>query len=121
MKVLGILLVALFALAACEATTTNAGDSAVEAGNVADIQVIDFEWSTTDHGSRTLTGTIRNNSDRNMSYVSIEFELTDRDGVTVGSAIDNVGSLSANGTWAFEALVLDDRAYSARIADVVAW
>lgn len=53
-----------------------------------------------------LTGVLVNNSDREASYVQIIFNLYDKDGNQIGTAIDNINNLKAGGTWKFKATSL---------------
>lgn len=53
--------------------------------------------------STYFSGIVKNNTRRDMSYVSIEFNLYDKDNNLLGSAWDNVSNLKAGGTWKFKA------------------
>ncbi len=114
---LGFMLV----LTGCDPATTNVGEDAVEPGATPDLEILSFDWGETSFGSRAIVGTIKNNTDREWAYASVQFELLDEDRNTVGSALDNVSHLGAGGTWKFSALVLEDSAAIARVADITAW
>ena len=51
-----------------------------------------------------ITGTLTNNTDKEKSYIQIEYVLYDADGNQVGTALANTNHLKAGGSWKFEAL-----------------
>ena len=51
-----------------------------------------------------IEGTIVNNTDKEYSYVQVEFNLYDADGAQIGTSLDNINNLEANGTWKFKAI-----------------
>ena len=53
---------------------------------------------------RKITGTLTNNTDKEKSYIQIEYVLYDADGNQVGTALANTNHLKAGGSWKFEAL-----------------
>lgn len=55
-----------------------------------------------------IEGIIKNNRDRDMSYVQVTFITYDADGNTLGSCYDNNSGLQANGTWKFKAMCLEN-------------
>lgn len=57
-----------------------------------------------DYDSVTITGKVKNNTNKNYSYVQITFNLYDKDDNLVGTAMDNINNLEANGTWIFNAI-----------------
>lgn len=54
--------------------------------------------------SYTIEGTIKNNTDKQYSYVQVTLNLYDSDGAQIGSALANINNLEANGLWKFKAL-----------------
>ena len=60
-----------------------------------------------DFGLVYITGTIKNETNHETSYVQIVFNCLDADGNVIGSAMDNVNFIKAGGTWKFKALILD--------------
>jgi hypothetical protein len=65
-----------------------------------------------------ITGRVRNNTDRKYGYVQITFNLYDDAGSQVGSTMANVNNLEPGGIWAFEALVLEQRAKRYKVSDL---
>lgn len=53
--------------------------------------------------SYTIEGTIKNNTDKQYSYVQVTFNLYDSDGAQIGTALANINNLEANGLWKFKA------------------
>ena len=51
-----------------------------------------------------IEGKIKNNRDRDMSYVQVTFTTYDAEGNTLGTCLDNNSGLQANGTWIFKAI-----------------
>lgn len=51
-----------------------------------------------------IEGIIKNNKDRDMSYVQVTFTTYDAEGNTLGTCLDNNSGLNANGTWKFKAI-----------------
>ena len=54
--------------------------------------------------SYTIEGSIKNNTNKQYSYVQVTFNLCDADGAQIGSALANINNLEANGLWEFKAL-----------------
>lgn len=50
------------------------------------------------------TGILKNNTDKDKSYVQITFAVKDKDGNKLGTAIANINNLKAGETWKFEAM-----------------
>ena len=53
-----------------------------------------------------IEGEIVNNTKNSYSYVQIQFNVYDSTGAQIGSAMDNINNLEANGTWKFKAIDL---------------
>ena len=51
----------------------------------------------------TISGVLKNISNRKLSYVSITFTLYDKNGYNIGTAMANMNYLDAGGTWKYEA------------------
>ena len=55
-----------------------------------------------------VTGTIKNNTNKEYSYVQVEVNLYDEDGSLINSTLDNINNLEANGTWKFKAMATSE-------------
>jgi hypothetical protein len=51
-----------------------------------------------------IEGHIKNNKNKDFSYVQVTFITYDAEGNTIGSCLDNNSGLSANGSWKFKAI-----------------
>lgn len=61
--------------------------------------------NTDEYGmSYTIEGSIKNNTDKQYSYVQVTFNLYDTDGAQIGTAMANINNLEANGLWKFKAI-----------------
>lgn len=89
---------------------TGAGEAA---GSNANAQMPDLELvdnavgEERDNFSLYLTGTVRNNRDKDYSYTQITFNLYDAEGNQIGTAVDNINNFKAGGTWKFKAMALE--------------
>ena len=50
-----------------------------------------------------IEGYVQNNTDKEYSYVHVEFNLYDAEGALLGTADDYIDALEANGKWKFKA------------------
>ncbi len=67
---------------------------------ITDVKVEKDEFQT------YVTGILKNNTDKEKSYVQIVFSVNDKDGNKVGSALANVNNLEAGKTWKFKAVYI---------------
>lgn len=51
-----------------------------------------------------IDGEIKNNTNKQYSYVQVSFNLYDKNGAQIGTAIDNINNLEAQGIWKFKAM-----------------
>lgn len=81
------------------------------------------ELDTSNPYSASITGVLTNNTDRDYSYVQVEYILYDGAGNQIGSAWANINNLKAGGTWKFEAVTLQapDEIAAYELADVTAF
>ena len=82
------------------------------------LKLLDWQWDNSDQFSRYLVGSVRNDSDRNITFVSIEFDLLDASGNKVGSAEDIINSLSPGETWKFKAMAGPETASRAQLSSL---
>jgi hypothetical protein len=61
----------------------------------------------TDQIATYLKGIVKNNSGKDCTYVQVTFNLYDKDGNQIGTALANVNNLEKDGTWKFKALGMD--------------
>ena len=71
--------------------------------------------------SSNIVGVVKNNTDKDYSYLQISFTLYDIDGNVVGSAFANVNNIKAGGTWRFEAMFFEDNAATWELDEITGW
>ena len=82
------------------------------------LTVIDYKFGTAEFGRKVIVGTLKNNSDKQYSFVQVQFNLYDESGAQVGSTIDVVHNFEPHGTWKFEAPVTEDNATRVKLKGV---
>lgn len=65
-----------------------------------------------------VTGLLQNEAAAKRFGVRVDLYLLDRAGRSVGQATDYTPLIQPNGSWRFRALVLDQRAVSARVKEI---
>lgn len=85
------------------------------------LELLDFTAEKNSFFSITITGTVRNNTDKKYSYVQIEFNLYDKSGAQVGTALGNITNLEPYGIWEFEAIGLVSNATMYSFSDLSGW
>ncbi len=83
-----------------------------------ELTLVSYKWQDDDQFSRSLVGTLRNDSTRKIDFVQISFNLFDGDGNTVGTAEDTISELDPGATWKFKADVIGDAAVRARLDEI---
>ena len=70
-----------------------------------------------------IEGTIKNNTEKSYSYVQVTFNLYDKDGVQLGTALANINNLEANGTWKFKAIGTGEgsQVASYKLVEITGW
>ena len=125
-KVLIIIVITFACIIGCMRSCTNAlnetideinsGDTAKEEGTEEKSDnkqkeekftyTIDNQYN--DMFSYYIEGTVKNNKNKEYSYVSIEFICYDSAGNNLGTALDNTNNLLENQTWKYKAMFLGD-------------
>ncbi len=83
-----------------------------------DLELLDWKITTGEYGNTTITGRVKNNKSRELSYAQIQFNLYDASGAQVGTAMANVNNLEPNGIWKFEAVCLEDNFKTAKFKEL---
>ena len=74
--------------------------------------------------SASVSGLIKNTTNHDFSYVSIEFAIYDSSGNNLGTALDNINNLLAGDTWSFEATLFNfpsTKPVSYKLIEINAW
>ena len=81
------------------------------------------DTKTTDSiGTTYIEGEIKNNTDRTYSYVQVTFNLYDSNGAQLGTAVDNINNLEANGTWKYKAMgFVSEKVSSYKLVEITGW
>lgn len=94
------------------------GSAASSDFSVSDEQLNKGNYST------TVTGTLTNNTGKDLSYVGVTYALYDKDGNMIDNAYANANSLKAGASWKFEAFASTadaDAIASYECTDVQSW
>src|SRR5574344_595289 len=55
-----------------------------------------------------IEGTVKNNTDKEYSYVQVNFNVYDKDSNNIGSCLSNNNNFEAHGSWKFKAICSGD-------------
>lgn len=91
---------------AAETTETEATSVAETEAKKEKLEIISYE-NLNEGSLRYVTGQVKNNTDKNYSYVQIEIKMY-KDDVVLGTALDNMNNLGPEETWQFKALITDN-------------
>jgi len=81
------------------------------------LSLIENQLVTDKFGNRYLTGSLRNNTDHDYKFVKVEYNLYDKDGAKLGTAMSCIEGLEANATWKFKAQILYQDTVSWKLKD----
>ena len=71
--------------------------------------------------NHSMTGVLKNNSNKDFDYVQLSFSLFDANGNVVDTAFTNVTNLKAGRTWKFEAMFFEDNVASWELDEITGW
>lgn len=78
--------------------------------------------SSDSSGMGYIEGEIKNNTDKNYSYVQVTFNLYDDSGAQTGTAMDNINNLEANGVWKYKAVAFSaNGATKYKLVEITGW
>lgn len=103
-------------------------DALLSSGNKPELEITGTKMSV-DYNeylgySAVIKGTVKNSSNKNYSYASVEFSVYDAAGNNLGTAIANINNLSKGDTWNFEAHLLSypsSRPVSFKLVEITVW
>lgn len=105
-----VIIVLVIIIAAAGSGSDNAAEEKESNNSSSQKNTEKFTYEISDQYSNSFTyyieGYVKNNRDKDYSYVQIEFVCYDADGNNLGTAIDNTNNLLANQTWKFKAMFL---------------
>ena len=115
--ILIIIFLIIFSSVGSDTTTTNDNEM-IE--TTEEFTLVDSQGTYDGYGYY-VTGTIVNNTNKQYTYVQVTFNLYDSSGAQVGTALDNINYLEANGTWKFSAIGISDDVASYKLAEITGW
>lgn len=73
-------------------------------------------------GSTYIEGEIKNNTNKQYSYVQVTFNLYDSKGNQLGTALANINNLDPNATWKYKAIGLTtEKVTSYKLVEITGW
>ena len=91
-------------------------DEEDEEENLVDgFEVVESFTEERDEFALYISGKVKNKKGRDLNYVQVIFNLYDKDGAHIGTAIDNINSVKEDGVWKFKAIALENA------EDVASW
>ena len=73
-------------------------------------------------GTTYIQGEIKNNTDKNYSYVQVTFNLYDSNGAQLGTAVDNINNLEPNSVWRYKAIgLVTEKVDSYKLVEITGW
>lgn len=126
---IAIIVVVVIAIFASAGGGSEESGNANNGGSGTNTQKVEkFTYNVTNEYQDTFSyyieGTVKNNKDKDYSYVQIEFVCYDKDGNNLGTAIDNTNNLLGNETWKFKAMGMfttDDKVDHCDFKEVTGW
>lgn len=104
MKKVFLLLMLTFMLCGC-----SIDDIESELKNENDFALTDDRGYTDNYNiAYYIEGTVKNLTNKEYSYVQIELSVYDEDNNIIGSCLDNINNLDANGSWKIKAICTGD-------------
>lgn len=121
-KTIIIVLVVLFVICAI-ASVGGSGENNNEVKEATEkFTLVSDEIITDSIGSCYIEGTIQNNTNKNYTYVQVTFNIYDEAGNQLGTAVDNINNLEANGTWKYKAIGLTtEKVHSYKFVEITGW
>ena len=121
-----IIVIVVVAIASSQGGTTTTGSNSTSSTEQKQTQtqekfsLVDSEGNY-DGFAYYVNGTIKNNTDKQYSYVQVTFNLYDASGAQIGTAMANINNLEGNGTWKFKAIGGTQNATSYKLAEITGW
>lgn len=75
---------------------------------VADLTIVKAYWDNEGYGFHYIRGIVKNNTDRDLSFVTVSYTVYDEGGSVVSTANDIIATLRAGRTWKFKAIVITE-------------
>ena len=84
--------------------------------------LVSHKKTTDSLGTTWIEGEIKNNTDKSYSYVQVTFNLYDKDGNQLGTAMTNINNLEPNATWKYKAIgLVTEKVESYKLVEITGW
>ena len=104
MSKLKIFLLVIIGLSVLGILTSKNDTTGISNTNSVELELQDgWKIKTEAYGVKYVVGKIKNNTSKTYSYVQVNFNTYDKEGVMLGSVLANTNNLEAHGTWKFKA------------------
>lgn len=100
-----------------DGASTSSGALVGESKNK-DLELLEHTSEIGEFGNLFITGTVKNNTKKQYTYVQVEINLYDDDDAQVGSTMANTNNLEPGGKWKFKAVVIEENVKSYKIKDI---
>lgn len=94
------------------------GKTDIKTEKKSNLELLDWSISKGEFGNPTIIGKVKNNRNKEYSYVQITFNLYDASDALVGTAVANVNNLEPGEIWKFQALCLEDNFKKGKYIDL---
>ncbi len=68
-----------------------------------------------------IVGVVQNNTGKDLEYIQISFTLYDADDNVIGTAFANANNVKDQGTWKFEAMILEENVVRFELDEISSW
>jgi len=84
--------------------------------------LISHKKTTDGIGTTWIEGEIKNNTSKTYSYVQVTFNLYDKDGNQLGTAMTNINNLEPNATWKYKAIgLVTEKVETYKLVEITGW
>ena len=116
-----VVIIAVGATSGDNSTTTNT-NKVQNVVNEEKFTLVSDKSTTDSLGTTYIEGKIKNNTDKEYSYVQVTFNLYDKDGAQLGTAMDNINNLEPNGIWKYKAMgLVTEKVASYKLVEITGW
>lgn len=97
------------------------GTNSNEIVEIPDLEIVNGNVEVQkDTYSTNFIGIVKNNTNKDYTYAQIVFNLYDKDGNSIGMAMDNISNIKAGGTWKFKAMAIE-KFETWELKEVIGW
>ncbi len=82
------------------------------------LELLEHGWCYSEYGTRRICGVVENNTDKTQNYLSVKFNLFDKDGYKIGSTSAYISELEPNTKWKFETSSVKENATKYKFIEI---